>query len=362
MSFVAPSKPRHADPSRRSKRGPSSLAIALVLTTACSAAPAANEGASGVTGMQMNSAVGMPTAGVSGAPLGTGGAAGASMTVTTGGTGAIGAGTGGVAGMVAPITDAMVPDPNPDAGTDAAIVEPMREKPPCLTKGSQVVLLGDSYMNWVSHAFSTDLYQNAGQTYRMYAVGAWAMGSGGIGLIPTQLDQAVAADPDIIAAVITGGGNDVLVPSADYPMGAECRQSATSASIPDCQEIVRVAFEAARTLMHEAADAGVRDVVYYFYPHVPEGTLIGGAHPNAILDYSLPMVKDLCDTTEEETGGKLRCHFVDLIPIFEGHPEYFAPTDIHPSLVGSVAMADAVWETMQDNCIAQPASSGCCEP
>jgi hypothetical protein len=228
---------------------------------------------------------------------------------------------------------------------------------------NQVVVLGDSYINWISHTFPADLAREAGVTYRMYAVGAAAMASGGLSLIPPQFDQAVMADPNIIAAVMDGGGNDILVPdTAQFPMGGECKQSLTSPMIPDCQTIVQKAVDKAVELMNAAADKGVKDVVYFFYPHVPEGTLIGGAHPNAILDYALPMVKATCDGARARTGGRLTCHFLDLIPVFDGHPDWFAFTDIHPTPAGSAAMAKAVWEIMKNACIAQPAASGCCTP
>jgi hypothetical protein len=111
-----------------------------------------------------------------------------------------------------------------------------------------------------------------------------------------------------------------------------------------------------------AADSGVKDVVYFFYPHVPEGTLVGGDHPNAMLDYSLPKVEQLCKDAESMTDGRLRCHFVNTVPLFEGHPELFADSDIHENPDGSKVIADAVWKTMKDACIAQHESSGCCEP
>jgi hypothetical protein len=114
-------------------------------------------------------------------------------------------------------------------------------------------------------------------------------------------------------------------------------------------------------MMH-AADKGVKDVVYFFYPHVPEPTTIGGQHPNAILDYALPKAKAMCDGAEAMTGGKLRCHFIDLVPVFAGKTGMFAMGDIHENPTGSAAMAKEVWRVMKDSCIAQPESSGCCEP
>jgi hypothetical protein len=311
-------------------------------------------------------------AGVGGGPVGgvggTAGVAGAAGSSGLGGTGGTGGlqvgpgGTGGTGGMqdAGPtLADAGAGDAAVDAGT----AEP---KPICLQKPSQVALIGDSYINWVSHAFPADLFKEAGQTYRNYAIGAYSMGSGGVGLISTQLDTMIAEDPDAVALVMTGGGNDVLVADTMmFPQGGDCKMSTMSPTIPDCQKIVDKAIAAAQAMLDESVvklPHSIIDVVYFFYPVVPEGTLVGGTHPNEILEYAYPIAEEFCDGTFERTNGKVRCHFVDLRPVFMGHPEYFAPTDIHPSLLGSAAMAKAVWKVMKDNCIAQPASSGCCEP
>jgi hypothetical protein len=321
--------------------------------------------------------------GASGGAAGTGGTSGGSGGTTggTGGTSDGSAGTGGGAdgssgasgrgGSAGDRADATWVDAviDAEAGLDAkdgsadAPGDGDITRPPCMKSPSQVVVLGDSYINWISHTFPADLVRESGVTYRMYAVGAAAMATGGLSLIPPQFDQAVAADPNIIAAIMDGGGNDILVAdTAQFPQGADCKQLATSPTIPDCQKIVERAVDKAVELMDTAAAKGVKDVVYFFYPHVPEGTLIGGAHPNAILDYALPKVKATCDGAMARTGGRLTCHFLDLIPVFDQHPDYFAFTDIHPNSTGSQAMAKAVWAVMKNACIAQPASSGCCAP
>jgi hypothetical protein len=126
--------------------------------------------------------------------------------------------------------------------------------------------------------------------------------------------------------------------------------------------IIDVALEAARKMMMRAADVGVRDTVYFFYPEVPEATALGGTHPNALLHYALPLSRDLCASAEQITGGKMRCHFVDMIPVFAGHTGVFAPGDVHPNTQGSALMAAAIWDVMTEACVGQPESSGCCEP
>lgn len=296
-------------------------------------------------------------------------------------------GTAGTGGMVVDGSDmgaasaasmedgsAQTPDEGADDGTGMDDGSPDARRPPCLQNARQLIVMGDSYVNWVSHTLPQDLasayggdavgvwdvpYTTGG---RLYAIGAWAMGSGGIGLIPDQLDFALADDPDIKAAVMTGGGNDFLVPAPEYLGAAECKNMSTLPPAAVCQEIVQKAFDAAEGLMQASADAGVEDVVYFFYPNIPAPTLLGGTSPNTLLDWTYPQVEALCDETEAKTGGKLRCHFLDTRPLFEGHLDWFAPGDIHPTAAGSKVIADAIVELMADRCIAQPESSGCCEP
>jgi hypothetical protein len=142
---------------------------------------------------------------------------------------------------------------------------------------------------------------------------------------------------------------------------------AQSPSIPDCQKIVDKALQAGTDLFVHMAQSGVKDTVFFFYPHVPLNTLVGGTDPNGMLDYALPKIKAACDgayqlSAQLNPAKTIRCHFVDMVPVFAGHTDYFAPTDIHPNTNGSKAMAAAIWAKMKQDCIAQPASSGCCAP
>jgi hypothetical protein len=243
------------------------------------------------------------------------------------------------------------------SGSDGTAVR----RPPCITKGSQIVLAGDSYINWITHTFPEDMNEVVGKPVRDYAIGGFSMGSGGLGMIPPQLDQAIAEDPDIIAVVMDGGGNDILVPDIlQFPRGLECKSDPNSPSIPDCQAIVKLAMDATVKAMDKLVVAGIPDAVYFFYPRVPSTWL--AESPNEILEYALPMAKEVCDTAYTRTQGKLNCYFVDMTPVFEGHPEYFAEADLHPNSEGSTAMAKKIWEVMVDKCIAQPESNGCCAP
>jgi hypothetical protein len=256
--------------------------------------------------------------------------------------------TGGAAGTAA------------DGGGQTAPADP--NEPPCESSPNDTVVIGDSYINWPSHTLPADLAAQSGETWPLYAVGGASMATGGIAeLIPDQFEDAVAANPNIKFVVMDGGGNDVLIPDASFAGGGDCKNSDMAGSLPVCQQIVKQSFDAATKLFTRMAEVGVKDVLYFFYPHVPKGTPIGGDNPNPILDYSLPMIKDICAETEMRTGGKLRCHFVDMIPVFEGHdPDWFAAGDIHPNSDGSAGMAKAIWDTMKNACMSQKASSGCC--
>jgi hypothetical protein len=45
------------------------------------------------------------------------------------------------------------------------------------------------------------------------------------------------------------------------------------------------------------------------------------------------------------------CYFLDLQPFFTGHPEYV--DGIQATDAGAVVQGDAIWNVMQQNCIAQ---------
>jgi hypothetical protein len=228
-----------------------------------------------------------------------------------------------------------------------------------MKKDSQLIVIGDSYINWISHNFPDDIKKESGQSWRMEAVGGTSIGSGGIGRIPPQFDDSIASDPDAHTVLMDGGGNDILVPDLTLdPFGA-CTNTGSSKN-ENCQAIVKMALDAANALMMNMSSKGIRDVIYFFYPHVPANTILTGGNPDEILDYALPMVKDFCDGVEQRTAGKTRCTFVDMVPLFAGHNDWFN-SDIHPNELGSAAMAKKLWGVMTDKCIGQKGPKDCCE-
>lgn len=328
--------------------GTSASALPPSATRAPTSAPDATPNASSGAGAGATHSAGSGAAGNT-AVAGTPATTSAGMPKPVSGTSGAGSMTGGAAGTAAHGGGPSMSAENPS-------------KPPCETSPDDTVVIGDSYINWASHTLPADLADQAGEMWPLYAVGGASMATGGIAeLIPDQFSDALADNPNIKFVVMDGGGNDVLIPDASFVGGGDCKNSEMAGSLPVCQQIVKQSFDAAAALFKRMAGIGVRDVLFFFYPHVPTNTPIGGDDPNPILDYSLPIIKNVCDDTEMQTGGKLRCHFVDMIPVFEGHdPDWFAAGDIHPNSDGSAAMAKAIWGTMKKACMSQQASSGCC--
>lgn len=172
------------------------------------------------------------------------------------------------------VVDSGLPAP-PDATISSADSSAGLGPPRCITRGSQVVALGDSYVNYLPgisitpiltvRAVSAQILQPL-DSFRDYAQPGAALGVGGLPgvTIPPQLDHALMDDPDIRAVYLTGGGSDVLIGPA------ECREVG-AAALPICRAIVAIALQAARTLLDHAAEADIRDVIYFFYPYLRQG-------------------------------------------------------------------------------------------
>jgi lysophospholipase L1-like esterase len=331
-------------------------------STAPAATGSAGRPATGAAGSSTSSARGQqPSAAGTAAPAPAVAGRGASAGSPSAGSGSIDESDGGTAeGEPAAGSGGTGPAAGSGAAGSGGVSTAV--KPPCLKKPSQMVAVGDSYLNWITHNFPED-FRTAFGEYRMYAVGGASMASGGIsGFVPDQLTQAISEDPDILAGVMTGGGNDILIAdTVMFPGSDTCKDRLDAPMDKVCQDVIANAMETAKKLMKTAGDAGMRDVVYLFYPHIPGGGF-GGMNPNAILDYSLPLARDLCEQAEATTEGKLRCHFIDLVPLFDGKPEWFADDGIHENAMGSAAMAQEVVKVLKETCVAQPESSGCCTP
>jgi lysophospholipase L1-like esterase len=198
--------------------------------------------------------------------------------------------------------------------------------------------------------------------YTNKAVAGTAMGSGGLfGLIPPQFDQALMVSTDIRLVILDGGGNDILLPAAGSP---DCKNMMGNSTNPACQAIIAKALAAGSTLMGHMADSGVKDVIFFGYPHVPSSSL-GGSNGNELIDYATPLTQKSCDGELAATGGKLTCHFIDMRQPFAmngGYSNISTADGVHPTQSGQTIMANEIWKVMKSSCLGQPVSSGCCTP
>jgi lysophospholipase L1-like esterase len=298
----------------------------------------AGSGNSGGSGSTSSGAGGSGTSSGAG---GSGTSSGAGGSGTSSGTGGSGAGDGG---------------------------GPPANKPPCVTKATEGAFVGDSYITGaLSPALQASLdpiLMMAGQVtgYTNKAVAGTAMAAGGIGLIPPQYDSLVGTDVRLV--ILDGGGNDILIPATGSP-GTNCKNMAGNSMTKACQDIISAALAAGATLMQKMADNGVKDVIFFGYPHVPPSTL-GGTNGNELIDYATPLTKASCDGELMATGGKLTCHFIDLRTPFGNSGVAGTPNiggdNVHPTAAGQAIIAGEIEKVMKASCLGQPVSSGCCTP
>lgn len=204
----------------------------------------------------------------------------------------------------------------------------------CAGDATKTIVIGDSYIA-LSGDIPRFLQQYSGQTYRLHAVSGTAMVGGLPPSIPDQYRLALAQGA-VETIVMDGGGNDVLLGDIT------CHTTGPAGPMEGsgCAQTIQRAVQGARDLLNEAAANGVREVVYFLYPH-----LIGlNADLNPSLDYAIPLFEQACAEVD------LDCKLVDTRAAFEGHPEYLGIDGIHPTAFGSEVIAQMVWDVMGFNC------------
>lgn len=197
---------------------------------------------------------------------------------------------------------------------------------------NDVLLIGDSFFAQ-SHqitAYLEALARSAGvlEEGERYRDGsrtvANALLGGGIG----QQYLTALDDGPVRVVIMNGGGADALLTMCEAPY-------------EDCTSLTDVA-PAAESLLAEMAANGVEDVVYAFYPESRDPVA------TERVDFLRPRLESVCQ------NAPLDCHWLDLRLTFDNFmDEYIGPDGLFPTAAGSEASAAAIWQVMQDNCIAQ---------
>jgi hypothetical protein len=214
----------------------------------------------------------------------------------------------------------------PDAGTmtmaGAGATQPPMRADLGKGDGSDVITIGDSWMNLGSTGIQQSLLKASAQRYRTY-------GRGGTRLlddvIPNQYATAKRADPDIKTVVMTGGGNDIIqVPGLRDDCTAMGQQ---------CEMVKKQILDRLTTLWDLMAADGVQDVLYVQYSN-PEGQNV---------DFALAGGESL-KTRCAAVKAPLRCHTLETLDIVMGD----IPDGIHPSATAFDRLGVAAFKLMTD--------------
>ncbi len=222
-------------------------------------------------------------------------------------------------------------------------------KPPCLKDPNQVAMTGDSYVAAPSYigkaivaAALADRALASGQSYQDLSVPFTTINSG---QIPSQLDSALTKYPKLKTLITDGCGNDIIFSVVCLAAGSD-KNSA-------CTDIIKGCITNFEAMGQKAKAAGATDVIIFQYPdNVP----IGGAD---ILKYGVEEGKK---SAAAMTTADFRTYLVDVAPLMKDHPDWYSDALIHVNSSGAKLIGDAIYKLMKDNCIAQPESSGCCQP
>jgi hypothetical protein len=136
------------------------------------------------------------------------------------------------------------------------------------------------------------------------------------------------ADGPARVIVMDGGATDVLNGPCAGMLSADC---------PAAQ----AAVAGAEALFARFAKDGVEHVVYFFY-----GDPVGNPTLEDGLDLMRGLLQNVCGRSP------VPCHWLDLRPVFAGHPEYVGSDGLVFTEAGASAAAAATFAFMQKQCVA----------
>jgi hypothetical protein len=204
---------------------------------------------------------------------------------------------------------------------------------PANLEPSDVLILGDVLIEL--SVFTRQLEQAAmaaglltmGQHYRDNAMAASSFFAPGAYSFDNQYSNARADGPARVI-VMDGGATDVLNGPCAGMLTADC---------PAAQ----AAVVGAEQLFARFAKDGVEDVVYFFY-----GDAVGNPTLQDGLNLMRRLLQNVCGRSP------VPCHWLDLRPVFAGHPEYVGADGLVFTEAGATAAAAATFAFMQKQCVA----------
>ncbi|HTQ07078.1 MAG TPA: hypothetical protein VMI54_24645 [Polyangiaceae bacterium] len=251
------------------------------------------------------------------------GAAGASATAGGGAGGRGGAATAGSGNDTAGESNDETGGAAGAAGAAGAETCPHENVP-----GGAIVWIGDSWITIPGSQFSLveDRARMIGalgtnDDYVNLAAPALPMAN-----IAKQYDMRESGATKVKVLIMDGGTWDPI--AARLANGSVSVEDAANNAVAEFQQF----------LAKVASDGTVEDVVYFLVPPLP----------------SIPEVDNMREPLQQACAqSTVPCYFIDLKDAWANHPEYTDASGIQASASGAPVIAGLIWQTMQNNCIAQ---------
>jgi hypothetical protein len=181
--------------------------------------------------------------------------------------------------------------------------------------GSDVITIGDSWMDYVLGGGGIQAGLDRLDTnYRHYSLSGTTLLSG---QIPGQYTRAKSANPKILTAIMTGGGNDIMF-------------SGSCNTAESCEAAVKEIVAAWDKLWTQMAMDGVKDVILIQYS-ADAGTAPTNTRPKMVEP------APIC------SSGKINCHYLATTDLVMGQ----LVDGIHPTSAANDRIATALTMMME---------------
>jgi len=212
---------------------------------------------------------------------------------------------------------------------------PQCEELHALPDSVAIATLGDSLFNrvvWPCTGVPAGLSLKLGEEVADYSIWGVSMTGNTPHDVYGQYNQAKQEMPGMKSIVFDGGANDILY---------ECTESER----PECLEDVQTLMDEIGQLIDEMVADGRHMILYVGYYEFPAG--------------EWPAINSLMDQMDPLCADK-GCTFLDLRPVFEGHPEWIYYDGIHLNLQGAEVVANEIYNILMGQCSCSGWADGEC--